>query len=281
MTMKLKLVGILLVAAISVSAASYRIEDLETSETSTGINQTSDVQKEFRWIGRIAAGRTVAVRGVNGNIRAEPSNGDQVEVVANKHGRRSNPDGVEIKVVEHDGGVTICAVYPSPEGKPANDCRPGKDWSSHVNNNDVQVDFMVRVPQGINLNARTVNGEIETGLIGGDAEAYTVNGSIRVSATGHAEAKTVNGSINATMGRADWTDAVDFKTVNGEIVLNLPADTSTEVHADTLNGDIATDFPLTVQGRISRRTLNGTIGSGGRKLNLATINGGIRLRRAS
>jgi hypothetical protein len=279
--MKIKLIGILLVAAVSVSAASYRMEDFDSSENTTSINQTADSRTEFRWSGRVAAGRTIAVRGVNGNIRAEPSSGDQVEVVASKQARRSNPDSVEIKVVEHEGGVTICAVYPSPEGKPANDCRPGKDWSSHVNNNDVQVDFMVRVPQGINLSARTVNGEIETGLIGGDAVAFTVNGSIRISATGHAEAKTVNGSINATMGRADWTDSVDFKTVNGEIVLNLPADTSTEVHADTLNGDIATDFPLTVQGRISRRTLNGTIGSGGRKLNLATINGGIRLRRAS
>lgn len=279
--MKLKMIVMLLVVAISASAAPFEIEELALFESMSGIEPSVTAQKDFRWSGRVAAGRTVAVRGINGDIHAEPSSGDQVEVVANKQGRRSNPDDVEIRVVEHEGGVTICAVYPSPDGKPANDCRPSKDWSSHVSNNDVEVDFTVRVPQGLSFSGHTINGEIETGLIGGNVEALTVNGSIRIAATGHAEAKTVNGSINASLGKADWTESVEFKTVNGEIVLNLPADTNTDVHAETLNGDISVDFSLTVQGRISRRKLNGTIGSGGRELNLATINGGISIRRAS
>ena len=279
--MKLKLIVVLLVMAVSANAAPFAIEQLALFESLTGIETVVKAQKEFKWSGHVAAGGTVTVRGVNGNIHAEPSSGDQVEVVANKQARRSNPDDVEIRVVEHEGGVTICAIYPSPEGKPANDCSPGKDWSSHVSNNDVEVDFTVRVPQGVSLSGHTINGEIETGLIGGNVEAFTVNGSIRVAATGHAEAKTVNGSITASLGKADWTEPIEFKTVNGEIVLNLPADTNTDVHAETLNGDISTDFSLTVQGRISRRMLNGTIGSGGRELNLATINGGINIRRTS
>lgn len=237
--------------------------------------------KEFRWNGRVAQGQTLEIRGINGSIHAQPTSGGEVEVMANKEGRRSNPDDVQIKVVEHAGGVVICAVYPSSDPNRPNDCRPGPNWNSSVINNDVNVDFILRVPQGVRLNAKTINGEIETGLIGSDVEAYTVNGSIMLAATGHAEAKTVNGSINASMGSANWDGTLDFKTVNGEIVLNLPADTSTDVHAETLNGDISTDFPLTVQGRISRRRLSGTIGGGGRSLDLKTINGSIRLRRAS
>jgi hypothetical protein len=247
----------------------------------TGCLTANAQAKEFRWNGRIAQGQTLEVRGINGSIHAEPASGSEVEVVADKAGRRSNPDDVQIKVVEHEGGVLICAVYPSSDSSRPNDCRPGPNWSSHVNNNDVNVDFTLRVPQGVRLSAKTINGEIETGLIGSDVEAYTVNGSIRLAATGHAEAKTVNGSINASLGSANWAGTLDFKTINGEIVLNLPADTSTDVHAETLNGDISTDFPLTVQGRISRRRLNGTIGGGGRALDLKTINGSIRLRRAS
>ena len=34
------------------------------------------------------------------------------EVTATKTGRKSNPAEVEIRVVEHAEGVTICAVYP-------------------------------------------------------------------------------------------------------------------------------------------------------------------------
>jgi DUF4097 and DUF4098 domain-containing protein YvlB len=91
----------------------------------------------------------------------------------------------------------------------------------------------------------------------------------------------VNGSIIASMGRANWSDALDFRTVNGGITLDLPANLSTEVRAETVNGDIVTDFPLMVTGRFGPRRLNGTIGNGGRRLDLATVNGTIRLRKTS
>ncbi len=42
----------------------------------------------------------------------------------------------------------------------------------------------------------------------------------------------------------------------------------------------STSFPLTVTGRISRRSIQGTIGSGGRQLEMETVNGGIELRKA-
>ncbi len=282
MMMKLKLIAFLLViATTSAAGAQLTVDQLHLSEIISGVETSAAQENDFRWNGRIAAGRTVEVKGINGSIHAEPASGSEVEVVANKQARRSNPQEVQIKVIEHEGGITICAVYPSREGKQPNECTVGPNWNSNTYNNDVQVDFTVRVPQGVNFRGRTVNGEVETGLIGGNVEVSTVNGSIRVAATGYAEAMTVNGSINASMGNANWSGPLDFKTVNGEIVLNLPADLSTEVEAETLNGDISTDFPMTVKGRVSRRHLNATIGAGGRELKMKTINGSINLRRAS
>ena len=246
--------------------------------------QTSEAQRvagdeEFRWNGRLSAGNTVEIKGINGDIRAEPATGSEVEVVANKHARRSNPSEVQIKVIEHEGGVTICAVYPTGEAGRMNDCTVGRNWSSHTHDNDVQVDFTVRVPSGLRFEGRTVNGGVETGAINGDVEATTVNGSINVSATGYAEARTINGSIKATMGKADWPHDLDFETVNGGITLTLPEATSATVDAQTLNGDISTDFPMTIQGRFSRRRLNGTIADGKHQLMLKTVNGSINLRR--
>jgi hypothetical protein len=234
---------------------------------------------EFRWRGRLAAGRSIEVKGINGEVRAEGSTGNEVEVVASKRGRKSNPAEVEIRVVEHAGGVTICAVYPSGDSSQPNDCQPGKAGHSNVRNNDVQVDFTVRVPEGVNFSGRTVNGGVVAESIGGDVEAYTVNGSINISAAGTAAASTVNGSIKAAMGRANWTKELEFETVNGSITLNLPAGLSTQFRAETLNGDISTDFQLTMQERLSRRRMSGTIGSGGRELTLKTVNGDIRLQR--
>jgi Putative adhesin len=236
---------------------------------------------EFRWSGRIPAGRIIEIKGINGDIRAEASNSNEVEVTAIKSARRSDPKEVEIRVVEHGNGVTICAVYPSANASRPNQCAPEDGGSMNIRDNDVEVEFSVRVPQGVRFSGRTVNGGIETGALASDVDAKTVNGSISVSSSGVARAKTVNGSIVATLGRADWNGALEFKTVNGAITLNLPSDMSAELKAETLNGDISSDFPVSVMGRRGRTELTGTIGGGGRELSLKTVNGSIRLRRAS
>lgn len=231
----------------------------------------------FRWQGRVAAGEAIEVKGVNGSIEAQPGTGAEVEVTAVKRARRSNPDAVEVKVVEHAGGVTICAVYPTPNGQRPNECAPGEGGRMSTRDNDVNVDFVVRVPPGVNFVGRTVNGEVTARALPGDAAVHTVNGEVVVEAAGHAVARTVNGSIRASMGRADWSGEAEFATVNGSITVELPASTAAEVDARTVNGGIETDFPLQVTGRVSRRRLNGTIGGGGRKLSLETVNGAIRL----
>jgi hypothetical protein len=235
---------------------------------------------DFHWQGKVASGATIEVKGVNGGIDADPASGGDVEVTAVKRGRRSNPDDVEIKVVEHSGGVTICSVYPSRDGAP-NECKPGSGGRMSTRDNDVNVEFRVRVPAGVRFAGRTVNGAIHARALPADAEAYTVNGSIRIESAGVARGETVNGSIDAVLGRADWQGELTLKTVNGAIRVDLPAGLNAELRAQTVNGDISTDFPLTVQGRFSKRRIQGTIGSGGRQLELETVNGGIELRQKS
>ncbi|MCA1594397.1 MAG: DUF4097 family beta strand repeat-containing protein [Acidobacteria bacterium] len=239
-------------------------------------------QNPFRWKGALAAGRVIEIKGINGGIKAEPSAGNEVEVVADKRGRRSNPDDVRIEVLEHGEGVTICAIYPSGEAGKINTCEAGEHWHSHVRNNDVQVDFTVRVPAGVRFNGSTVNGNVDARGLSADAQARTVNGSINLSTTGLARANTVNGSITASLGNANWSNELEFETVNGGIDLSFPSGLSAELHAETVNGDIISDFPVTVQGRFSKRNLNGQIGGGGgRELRLKTVNGNVQIRRAS
>jgi DUF4097 and DUF4098 domain-containing protein YvlB len=235
-------------------------------------------QSEFRWHEPLAAGRVIEIKGINGNVEAAPAAGGEVEVVAVKRARHSNPEDVRVEVVRHAEGVTICAVYPNPGGEP-NTCTPGDGGRSNVRNNDTSVDFTVRVPAGVRFTGKTVNGQVEAENLSADVEARTVNGNVNVTTTGLARAATVNGSITVSMGRADWTDELEFKTVNGGIDLSMPASLSAQVQVKTVNGDISTDFPMTVTGTVSKRRLNGTIGSGGRDLRLETVNGSVQLRR--
>src|SRR5206468_3147077 len=186
--------------------------------------------QDFNWHGRIAAGKRLEVKGVSGDVRAVLASGAEAVVNARKHARRSDPDDVEIKVVQSDEGVTICAVYPTPpRAREENSCEPGDRWHSSTDNNDVVVDFEVQVPAGVEFNGQTVNGEMSAEGLKGDVKASTVNGSVRVSTTGLAEASTVNGSVYAEMGRANWNDELEFSTVNGGITLILPGKLDTEL----------------------------------------------------
>ena len=236
-------------------------------------------QQDFRWHGAVQQGRSIEIKGVNGDVRAEPSGSNEVEVEAIKTAHRDNPADVRIEVVPHAGGVTICAVYPSREnnGKP-NECVPGSGGRMNVQNNDVTVRFVVRVPAGVTFVGRTVNGEVEANRLNGDVDLHTVNGSVTFSTTGGGRAETVNGSIRGDMGRADWSDTNSFNTVNGSIILRFPDSLSTEVRASTVNGDITSDFTMSTS-RVSRRRLEGTIGGGGRTLSLESVNGSISLKR--
>src|SRR6266550_3250836 len=199
--------------------------------------------QDFNWHGKLAAGKRLEVKGVNGDVRAVLASGAEAVVNARKHARRSDPDEVEIKVVESADGITICAVYPTPRrAREENSCEPGDRWHSNTDNNDVTVDFEVQVPAGIEFNGQTVNGEMRAEGLKGDVRASRVNGGI---------------------------------------TLVIPGKLDTEVRANTVNGDIETDWPLTITGRFSNRRLRGTIGAGGRGLSLSTVNGEIRLKKGT
>lgn len=242
--------------------------------------RAQDSAGDFRWQGAVAAGKAVEIKGVNGEVRAELTSGNAVEVVAVKRAGSSDPDSVSVKLIEHAGGITVCAVYPQRDGEPGK-CEPGGRGMSAYKN-DVKVDFVVRVPEGVNFIGRTVNGGVRAQGLGANAEVYTVNGNIKVSADGIVQARTVNGSITASCGRADWREALEFNTVNGSIELTLPANAQAEIRASTVNGSISTDLPLLVQGELSKRRLNGVLGgqsNPGRQLKMETINGSIHVAK--
>lgn len=235
---------------------------------------------DFQWRRALAAGKTIEIVGINGSINASGTGGREVEVVAVKKGRKSDPETVRIEVVEHPDGVTICAVYPTPARREPNECREGGKGRNNSSNNDVQVTWTIRVPDGVKFVGRTVNGRVVALRLTAEAEAHTVNGDISVETTSWASGSTVNGSIDAKLGRVDWRGEAEFDTVNGGITVDLPAGADVEVDASTVNGSMSTDFPLTIRGKWGPRRMSGTIGQGGRNLSLSTVNGNMSLRRS-
>jgi hypothetical protein len=215
----------------------------------------------FHWSGNVPAGHEIEIRGINGNIHAQPARGDSVDVIAYKSGRAIDPATIGVKVVEHDGGVTILAM-PEVSAPAAG---------------DVNIDFTVSVPSGVRFVARTVNGLVEAKSLDADAEAHTVNGDVVLSTSGAAQGETVNGSITASVGKI--TSPLNFTTVNGAISLEVPRGASAHIRATTKNGPIRTDFRVPVRGQFPAQQAEGVIGCGGPELHLVTVNGSISVRR--
>ena len=231
---------------------------------------------DFVWRGSVGTGQTVEIKGLNGAIVAERAAGEEIEVRAEKRARRSDPSEVRVEVVEHAGGVTLCAVYPSSRGV-ENTCEPGSGGHNNVRNNDVRVTFYVSVPEGVGFLGSTVNGDVEVRDLASDVVASSVNGDIEISTTGFAEARTVNGSIDAAMERYDIEAGLSFSTVNGRISLDLPNDVDADVDAKWVNGRLEAALPLELVGRVSRRSVQGVLGEGGPKLRMQTVNGSIHV----
>ena len=236
----------------------------------------------FKWTGKLAAGKTFEVRGINGPIRAIASSGSEIELIAIRTGRRSDPESVKIEVVPHPGGVTVCAVYPSKDDSRPNECKPGGGGRMNVRNNDVNVEFELRIPKDVNFEGRTVNGSIQAD-IEGRAALSTVNGRIEVTAGTLTEATTVNGSIRAEVkSNVNSADDIKLSTVNGSVHLNLPEGVNADVSAKTVNGGITSEFTeIEVRKKWGPRSAEGRLGHGGRELDLATVNGGIRITKGN
>lgn len=240
-------------------------------------------QGDFRWEGALAAGKSLEVKGVSGDVRAFHATDGPAVVEAMKRARRSDPGAVHIEVVEHADGVTICAVYPTRADEKPNVRKPGGEGRLRAKDDDTRVDFTVRLPRGVRFVGRTVNGGVEATGLQSDAEAHTVNGDIELRTSGEATAQTVNGSIRAGLGRVD-SEHLSFKTVNGGITVALPDGVTLDVEAETVNGYFSSELPITIRGgnaglRWGPRRIRGTIGGGGPSLELKTVNGTIRLTR--
>ena len=247
----------------------------------TAIPAAAQREESFRWSGQLAGGRTLEVRGLNGDIEARPSSGSTVEVVAVKHGDDDDPRQVAVEVNEGADGIQVCAVYPGKRGGRISTCRDHDDDRDDEMDNDVVVDFTISVPAGVVFDGSTVNGGIDVAGLRGETRVSTVNGGIEVASSGTVEAHTVNGSIRASTGAASWSGTLDFQTVNGSITLTLPANAAATVSAETVNGGFSSDFPLTVEaGEWGPKRISGTIGSGGGRLELETVNGGISIRKS-
>jgi DUF4097 and DUF4098 domain-containing protein YvlB len=227
----------------------------------------------FLYDGKLAPGRTLAIRDINGNVRVR--SGERLMVRATKTAERGDPNAVAIHVEETATGLVVCVRYPPNAGD-------GCSVQPHngTTDNDTKVDFTVTLPRGVALDAGTVNGWIDA-RTDGTIDASTVNGRIHAEGRDAHTVTTVNGPIELRLLDRP-SGSLKANTVNGSITISLPPGSGVDVQAHTMVGGIdaaglTVDRPPYGPGV----TAHGTLGDGTAHLSLSTINGSIALRRPS
>ncbi len=284
--------------------------------TVLGLNASVLVAQDFEFNRDLAQGSTFVLRNIIGDVRVEAGTGRALSVTARKKpGRHGDPDDVEIKSVEIDGGVAICVYYPSSgrsrnsrgddgdRGRRRNDnpCSRGSEWQNN-DRNDTSIDFTVRLPAGLRVDVKTVAGDfvgsglrgtLDVGTVSGDLrltdvegdvlEAQSVSGDIELDQIRMREigAETVSGDVTFT-GPIDPKGRYDFKTLSGDVLMTLPREPDATVSAVTFSGDLDSAFPIaTTGGRNRRHRFNATWGTGTAQLDLESFSGDIRIREAN
>jgi hypothetical protein len=244
--------------------------------------QRPEQTSEFRWSERVEAGRTVKVTNINGPVTFRSGSGDRVEVTAVKRWRRGDPASVKIYAAREGGDIRVCPLYEDRDdcddhGRRSDQRRRDRDDNR---DDDIEIDFTVAVPRGVNLVAATVNGPVS--VIGGteSVSAATVNGDVIVeSGRGRLSATTVSGTVRAFVVTKP-TD-MEFTTVNGNVIAELASNIGADVEMTTLNGNLRTDYDIVVRnGRWNPFNMTAHIGPpGGVRMKLTTVNGNAELRK--
>lgn len=162
----------------------------------------------------------------------------------------SVPRGAIVQLQTRDGDITITDVAEARVEAQSGDIilqRISKLVEARALSGDIVLkDSSGRVQLG------SVSGSVEATNIsstspGDDFEAGTVSGDVILKGVAQSQvhAKSVSGSLNMT-GALARGGRYDFKTMSGDVTLNMPGDSSFKVNAKvSRGGEIISDFPIT------------------------------------
>lgn len=142
-------------------------------------------------------------------------------------------------------------------------------------NMDIKVEF--QHPWGDDVEIENMSGEVEVSSLNGDIELTKITGPVVIY--------SINGDIEADFDKLSQDGPTSIETINGEIDITMPANSTADVSIKTLHGEAFTNFDLDIKSenddmtRIGGNKVEGQANGGGVELSFKTINGGIYLRK--
>jgi putative adhesin len=142
-----------------------------------------------------------------------------------------------------------------------------------------QVRYRVRAPHSAVLRVRTTNGGVTLRSFKGRVNATSTNGNIvGEQLGGSVQARTTNGNARFAI-TALGAEGLNVRTTNGSVQLTVPESLNADLSATCRNGTVEiTGIGFKPDGEQTRRRVQGKLNAGGAPIELATVNGAVRIR---
>ncbi|MCL5288370.1 MAG: DUF4097 domain-containing protein [Acidobacteria bacterium] len=214
----------------------------------------------------LRSGGAFAISNVNGSVEVSAWDKETVEIRARKFTKGNSADlnRVQIVVDNQPGEVAVRTLYPESEGI------------------DVSVEYHIRVPARVILRrVETINGSVSVRGVAGSGLLRTVNGNVELlEGAGRFDARSTNGNVQIELQELPPGSPISIETVNGSVLLALPANADAELDILSMNGDFRSELPVMLNGKLSSHDFHGRLGRGGAAVKVRTVNGGIRVIEA-
>jgi hypothetical protein len=246
-------------------------------------------QDEWTRTYQIPSGGRVEIININGRITAEANDGSAVEVRAERTAKAATDEGAKDLLGRIEMREEVGEARVRVEVRPPNTRGP----AGH------EITWTIKVPRGVAVDLRTVNGAVKLSGLQGDIRARSTNGGITGAAivANVIDAAVTNGGVEIELARPATAGSLDLEAVNGGVTLLLPPDSKADIAARCVNGGISVDdldvrvldeqhrnvneFEEKIEGKKRfRRRLTGQLNGGGAKLTLETVNGGVRIGKS-
>jgi len=253
-----------------------------------------------------SASNALIVANINGSIKVEGYTGSKIlmEVERTVHAKTSaqiEQGKAEVQLL-HINRFDSLIVYASNECNKFNyHKRNGKrEWSYGWDNDtgncdppyDYVMNFLIKVPFGINVEVSTVNeGNVCIENVQGAVKANNVNGNIRLTALkGVTKAHTINGNVDLDYASNPVEDC-NYYTLNGDINAWFKKGLAANMSFKSFNGEFFTNvdnlesLPATIEKEqrtdgVKYKVNNSRykISNGGANLDFETFNGNVILK---
>jgi DUF4097 and DUF4098 domain-containing protein YvlB len=213
----------------------------------------------------LSAGGTLILKNFSGRVEITGEPRTDVAIVAIRKATRDRLDNIKLDVQSDGRTVRIDAN------------KKAENWDEK-NENVVETDFTIKVPQTANLDLKVFSSPVQISGVTGTHKVHGFSSDLSLDrVTGSVDAETFSGRIYLAPAAWQQGQSVRAKTFSGDIEVRLPESAAGTIEFDSFSGDVDSQLPLTLQSKSKRKLRASLNNASGGQLDFKTFSGDVRL----